>query len=75
MTHSAAVIQRAFRGYAERLFLVPAAIKVQAIARGAIIRIRLSGNSKTACKRIWIPYTEFENLQMDLETVATERDE
>ena len=75
MKYSNVVIQQAFRGYAERLFLVPSAIKFQAVTRGAIICMRLSEKAKTAWKRMWIPYTEFENLQMELETIATERDE
>jgi len=75
LTRCVALIQRAYRRYTKRLLLATFAIKVQAIARGAIIRIRLCAQSATAHKRMWVPYNELEDLQWKLENVATERDE
>lgn len=37
--------------------------------------MRLSSGSKNASKRLWVPYTEFENLQTELGSVKMERDQ
>ena len=74
MIHAAIVVQRGFRGCIERLVLAPSAIKVQAIARGAIVRMRLSTQPATASKKTWVPFRELEQVQAELDAVILQKD-
>ena len=77
LTRCAVMVQRAYRARVKRLLWSLAAVKVQAVMRGAIIRWRLSGpsNGSNNKKRMWIPYTELEDATTELETIKAERDE